>query len=290
MADPDRPSIAGIVLTYHPESATITNIVRLREQVDRVFVVNNSPDEVTRAVLADVAEDPSVTVLDQPGNVGVAAGFNAGIRAAMAESFDFVWIFDQDSTVTPGAIDRLLRAHAEAGPRAGIVGPALRSATTGVVYRREAGTGSREIDVLISSGSLLSRELLETIGLHDEGLFIDYVDHDLCLRARKRGFRNVKAFDALLDHRFGDSHPVRVLGRRIYLADYSPMRQFYATRNRVVVVRRFGLGRWFWADLWFTTKAWTKVVFFERDRPAKIGAALRGLAKGLRYPARDGKW
>ena len=143
---------------------------------------------------------------------------------------------------------------------------------------------------MISSGSLFSRALIEAVGLHDEPLFIDYVDHEICLRARKRGFRNLKVFDAILDHRFGDSDPVRVLGRPVYLANYSPMRHFYAARNRVIVIRRYGTGRWFWEDLWFTAKAWTKLLVAERDRGEKIGAALRGVGAGLRYPARELKW
>lgn len=275
--------VAGVVLAYHPEPDIVENLGALLAQVDEVFVVNNSPDERSRRILGRVASDARVTVLEQSGNVGVAAGFNAGMRAALDRGADFVWIFDQDSTVTEGTLDKLVAAYAAAGERAGIVAPALRSHATGIVYRRETGTGAREVDVLISSGSLFSRGLLEVIGLHDEALFIDYVDHDISLRARAKGFRNYKVFDALLDHRFGDSDPVHVLGRPVYLSNYSPMRQFHMARNRVIVIRRYGFGRWFWDDLGFTTKAWIKVLLRESDRWTKVRAGLRGAREGLRY-------
>ena len=158
------------------------------------------------------------------------------------------------------------------------------------MYARETGVGAGEVDVLISSGSLFSRSLLEEIGLHDQPLFIDYVDHDICLRALKRGFRNFKVYDAILDHRFGDSDPVTLLGRRVYLANYSPMRHFHASRNRIIVIRRHGFGRWFWEDVWFTSKVWVKVLLLEDDKGRKIGAALRGVWAGLRYPARELRW
>ena len=135
--------------------------------------------------------------------------------------------------------------------------------------------------MLISSGSLFSRSLLEEIGLHDQPLFIDYVDHDICLRALKRGFRNLKVYGAILDHRFGDSDPVTLFGRRVYLANYSPTRHFHASRNRIIVIRRHGFGRWFWEDIWFTSKVWVKVLLLEDDKGRKIGAALRGVAAGL---------
>lgn len=290
MTQAESVATAAVVLTYHPDAVAVRNIERLRRQVPRVYVVNNSPDATTAQTLSALAEDDGVTILDQPGNVGVAAGFNAGMRAALSDGFDFVWIFDQDSSVTEGTLEKLLDAHRHAGPRVGVVGPALRSDATGIVYARERGVGAREVDVVISSGSLFSRALLETIGLHDELLFIDYVDHDICLLARRYGFHNFKVFEALLDHRFGDSDPVRLAGRRVYLSNYSTLRHFHASRNRVIVTRRYGFGRWFWADIWFTGKAWAKVLLLERDRPAKIGAALRGLGSGLRYPARRRKW
>lgn len=282
-----KSSIAAVVLAYRPDSGLSDRVTLLREQVDRVYIVNNSTDDESSELLSTIAASiADIRILQQADNVGVAAGFNAGMIPALRDGHDYVIIFDQDSTVTPGMVDSLVSAHQRVGPRAGIAGPALRSDETGIVYRRESGVGAREVDVLISSGSLFSRELIEAIGLHDEALFIDYVDHEISLRARSRGFRNLKVFNAILDHRFGDSDPVTLLGRTVYLANYSPLRHYYAARNRLIVIRRYGIGRWFWEDLWFTAKAWVKLLLAERDRRTKISAALRGVRDGLRYPAR----
>lgn len=282
--------VAAVVLTYHPDTDVVSNIDAVSAQVARVYVVNNSPGDASARILAPFSGRDDVLILDQPGNVGVATGFNAGIRAALASGFDDVWIFDQDSTVTEDSLRRLLEARDAAGARAGIIAPALRSNATGVVYARETGVGAEEVDVLISSGSLFSRSLLDEIGLHDQSLFIDYVDHDICLRARKRGFHNYKVYDAILNHSFGDSDPATLFGRRVYRANYSPMRHFYASRNRIIVIRRHGFGRWFWEDVWFTSKAWVKVLLLESDKRGKVAAALRGAWAGLRYPARELRW
>lgn len=273
---------AGVVLAYHPTDEIRENVGRLLTQVRHVFVVNNSPDEASRALLAGL--DPTrVEVLEQAGNVGVAAGFNAGMRAALAAGYDFVWIFDQDSTVADGMLEALLRAQRRTDIKVGIVGPALRAAETGNVYDADRGQGSAPIEALISSGALFSRALLEDIGLHDEALFIDYVDHDISLRAGRAGYTNLKVFDTLLDHRFGDSQPARFFWRRVYISNYSPMRHYYTSRNRVIVARRFGPGKWFREDLRYSVKAWVKVLFAERDRPKKIGAFFRGLRDGIAY-------
>ena len=58
------------------------------------------------------------------------------------------------------------------------------------------------------------------------------------------------------------------------------------SRNRMIVIKRFGIGRWFWEDLAFTSKAWVKVLLRETDRRTKIAAFFRGWRDGLRYPTR----
>jgi rhamnosyltransferase len=277
---------AGVVLAYRPDESILSNIARLREQVDRVYVVNNSPgDAGTIAVLDKLSQDDGTVVLDQKQNIGVAAGFNAGMREAIADGFDYVWIFDQDSTVAEGMLDQLKRAFSEWPEPVAMAGPALRAEETGFLYDADHREGMGALQTLISSGALFSRGALEKIGLHDERLFIDYVDHDISLRARRDGLAVVKVFDTVLDHRFGASTPATFLGRRIYLSNYSPMRQYYMTRNRVIMVRRYGLGRWFWEDAAYASKAWIKVLLCERDRPRKIRAGVRGFADGVRFRA-----
>lgn len=277
-------STAGVVLAFRPDETILTNVTRLREQVERVYVVNNSPGDVRTAdVLGRLASDEGTVVLDQPDNVGVAAGFNAGMRQALADGFDYVWIFDQDSTVAEGMLEQLLGAFAEWPEPVAIAGPALRAEETGFLYDADRGQGIGARPTLISSGALFSREALEQIGLHDERLFIDYVDHDISLRAGAAGFAVVKVFDTILDHRFGASTASTFLGRRIYLSNYSPMRQYYMARNRVVMIRRHGLGGWFREDLAYATKAWIKVLLCERRRGKKIGAAVRGTIDGIRF-------
>ncbi|MFS0852513.1 glycosyltransferase family 2 protein [Microbacterium sp. 179-I 3D4 NHS] len=282
--------VAAVVLAYRPTASIVDNVAKLAEQADAIYVVNNSPeDAATDEVLAVVDAIDAVTILDQGRNVGVAAGFNAGMRRALADGHDFVWIFDQDSTVAEGMLTALLGAFDAPGRPVAIAGPALRAEETGHLYDGELRSGVRDQTALISSGALFSRAALERIGLHDERLFIDYVDHDISFRALRAGLRLVKVYDTVLDHRFGASVESRFLGRRIYLSNYSPMRHYYMTRNRIIMIRRYGFGRWFWEDAAYATKAWIKVLLCERDRGPKVRAALRGLVAGVRFRQVDTK-
>jgi GT2 family glycosyltransferase len=122
-----------------------------------VYIVNNSPDEHSARMLAFAEERDDVVVLDQAGNVGVATGFNAGIRAALAAGFDDVWIFDQDSRVTPGSLHRLLEARVAreaSGEAVGVVGPAALQChghylRTGVRHWRPCGRGADQFGVAV---------------------------------------------------------------------------------------------------------------------------------------------
>ena len=284
MTDGDDQSVGAVVLAYHPDATLVDNILALAPQVAVVVVVNNSPG-AEAAVFDELMTISGVEVIDQPGNVGVAAGFNAGMRRVFEEGHRYAIIFDQDSTAPEGLVTGLVDAYRAFGPDAGIVGPALRSAVSGHEFRRERGSGVGVRATLISSGALFAREVVDEIGYHDEDLFIDYVDHDISLRASARGLKNLKAFDVVLDHRFGGAVPRHILGRDFFVADYSPMRQYYMARNRLVLIRRYGFGAWFWEDLSYFGKAWAKVLLFEKDRPQKIDAFLRGAGDGLRYDA-----
>ncbi|CAN7372551.1 MULTISPECIES: glycosyltransferase family 2 protein [Microbacterium] len=278
------PKVAAVVLAYRPSSSIRDNLAKLAAQADHIYLVNNSPDdEGTEKLLAPLRDGDALTVLDQTKNVGVAAGFNAGMRQALGAGFDYVWVFDQDSTVADGMLEALIGAFSPAGRPVAIAGPALRAEETGHLYDGENRVGVEEQVAVISSGALFSRAALEKIGLHDERLFIDYVDHDISLRARRAGYRVVKVYDTVLDHRFGDSVPSTFLGRRIYLSNYSPMRQYYMTRNRMIMIRRYGFGRWFWDDAAYATKAWIKMLLCERERGPKIRAGIRGFIDGARF-------
>ncbi len=278
--------VIGVVLAYEPEANIVQNVQRLLEEISKVIIVDNSPGSPTSEVLKQFVHDPRVDVVAQDGNVGVGAGFNAGMRLALQQGASSVWIFDQDSTVAVGTLARLLEARSSWPGAVGIVSPALRARTTGRVLEQSGGAPVVRQDVLISSGSLFSRDVLSIIGLHDEALFIDYVDHDICLRAVRSGYSNLKVYDAIMDHQFGASEPRRLLGRTVYVGDYSPFRQYYMVRNRMIMVRRYGFGRWFWEDLRFSAKSWIKVVALEDNRRAKLAAGLRGLRDGLRWRTR----
>jgi rhamnosyltransferase len=91
-----------------------------------------------------------------------------------------------------------------------------------------------EADFLIASGSLIPVAALDRVGPMREDLFIDYVDVEWCLRARREGLRCYGVFEATMEHRLGESR-VRVFGREATAR--SPLRHYYLMRNALLLYR-----------------------------------------------------
>lgn len=270
--------IAGVVLTYHPTAEVVENVLEILKQVDRVYLVNNEYTSATEVVLSELSKIPNVKFINFDQNQGVAAGFNSGMTRAFEEGYQYCLLFDQDSVPAPEMVTRLLSAY-EAQDDVGIVGPKLKDQKAGRFFDAEEGVKPR--DLLISSGSLISSQLVSEIGYLDESFFIDYVDHDYCLRAKALGKVNYIVNDAVLVHQFGEPEERNFFGRRVTVSNYAPIRHYYMARNRIFLVRKYGAGAWFWEDLGHFFKMWVKVILFEGEKGRKLLSCLRGCLDGL---------
>lgn len=102
--------IAAVIVTYNRADRLRWTLDRtFAESFDQVFVVNNASTDATTKVLAQF-DNPRLTVMNLPENVGGAGGFAAGINAA--ENADWLVLFDDDAWPAGGAINRL-RAELE---------------------------------------------------------------------------------------------------------------------------------------------------------------------------------
>jgi len=91
----------------------------------------------------------------------------------------------------------------------------------------------------ITSGSLLNLKLTDTIGLHNEKLFIDLVDHELCLRAKDMGYRIVQVNNALMSHRLGKLGIRKFYPFTFYPTHHPPIRRYYKARNSLYVWKKY---------------------------------------------------
>ena len=282
MASPQEKVLA-VVVTHHPDAGLARRLCALRAEVDAVLVIDNaSPDF---AAIEAAAREADCRFVRNRVNLGVAAALNQAAEAALAGGFAWLAMFDQDSLVPEGAIAALLDLYDRHPAREAIAVLAMshRDRATGADYHRcgdilEEAPDWRSVRTTITSGSLVRREALESLGAFDERLFIDGVDHDFCLRCRGAGRLVVEARAQVLEHSLGAIVRRRFLGRGVPLSNHSAARRYYITRNTLELsVRHFGRDpQWSIREVVHLATSSAAVALLEEDRRAKVGAMFEG--------------
>jgi len=267
--------VAAVIVLYRPDAAVLVNAGVLAAQVDHVFAVDNteSPDAGFAARLGAIA---NLTYMPMGDNLGIATALNRGVESARDAGYAWALTMDQDSTPDPGMVASL-RACAEACVHAlplGIVSPVQVEEGCDDPPRH---AGCIDMLTAITSGDLLSIAAWEAVGGFDEGLFIDQVDHDICLRMHSRGYAVVECGEARLSHRLGD-HVTRHFPRTVHVSNHSALRRYYIARNRFEVVRRFGdeFPEFREREMRGLRNDLAKIVLYEDDKVAKLLMSWRG--------------
>jgi N-acetylglucosaminyl-diphospho-decaprenol L-rhamnosyltransferase len=189
----------------------------------RVIVTDASGDDSDDQIAAAIEErgyGAWATLMRLSKNGGYGYANNQAIRAALASADppDYFYLLNPDAYVYPGAVCELVR-FMDRRPDVGLAGSQQeqpdgsinRSAFRFPSVRSELIQGSRlglirllfaasEIapvpaghagpaDWLSGASLMIRRQVLEKTGLFDDTFFLYYEETDLCLRARRLGYR-----------------------------------------------------------------------------------------------------
>jgi len=196
------------------------------------YIDNNSHDGSAELVRAQF---PTVIITRNRRNLGFAAANNVGMRAAIAEGSDYVFLVNPDTQTPPDLVANLVR-FMSSWPAYGIVGPMqyqYDSMSTGLTEHNDwsrmslvngerhafysdwpdhpspagpaAGRVPRTLEHAYVQGSALfaRSSVLRQIGLFDEVFHTYYEEVDLCRRARWAGYRVALLLDHGIQHKGG---------------------------------------------------------------------------------------
>lgn len=215
----DQPRVYIVLLNWNGWQDTVEcmrSLCRTEYQSWHVVIVDNgsSNDSVERLKEAF----PEVTIIETKRNLGFAAGNNVGIREALANKADYVFVLNNDTTVFPNTISQFVE-FAEKHPEAALMGPsidrrnpqrewpirrkmnlitilfaftALRRIVTRIPVMREIFycTQNQPSPVQFLPGSALffRAPSFEKIGLFDEATFLDFEELIMAEKVRSGGF------------------------------------------------------------------------------------------------------
>jgi rhamnosyltransferase len=239
-------SVASVTVAFNAErqlSRQIDALLGQTRPLQEMIVVDSASSDGTAAMIAE--RYPQVTVMRMPQNLGQAGGWSAGLSyAALAKGYDWIWTFDNDSVPEAGTLETLLSALDSYGTEVGIAAPLAIHRETATCYApylwRDGFVKAPEkllgqpvwfADLVIASGCLIRREVVERIGLPRSDFFIDVVDFEYCLRARAHGYKIAVVTGAELGHEIGNGRKIDLPGYKRLWTNHPPFREYYISRN-----------------------------------------------------------
>jgi N-acetylglucosaminyl-diphospho-decaprenol L-rhamnosyltransferase len=232
----------------------------------QVIVVDNASGDGSADAIAQHIEARGYTawarVLRSPVNGGFSAGNNLALRGVQARMYV---LLNSDTLVRPGALAELRRVLLERRD-VGLVGPSfedgdgtlleschdlphpvrelVRTANTGLVdrmlgrYAEKPRYGELPLEPVWMPFACVAfrRDVLDTVGLLDDGFFMYFEDIDYCLRVREAGYALLYWPRARIVHLVGKSSDVTAKGA----AEKRAPRYFYEARTRFYA-KHFGL-------------------------------------------------
>ncbi len=270
---PSKREIAAVVVLYEPDSDVLRKVDSYSQQVDRVIAIDNTkrPGEAVRAEL----QGRGVDYIPLGANRGVAAALNVGCQRARDTGYAWVLTMDQDSATPDGFVACLVKCLEQPGSDSiAIIAPVSEQVGDSPAARR---TGCEELSVALTSGNLLRLSAFASLRGFREDLFIDQVDHEFCMRAKRRGWRVVRQREAVMLHRMGSRRLV-TFPVRCYVSDYSPLRRYYMVRNTLELRREYGreYPEWLGGEYWWWRREFMKMMLAEPNRLKKLRMMVRG--------------
>jgi N-acetylglucosaminyl-diphospho-decaprenol L-rhamnosyltransferase len=238
-----------------------------------------------------------VNVAEMPENLGYAGAINAWLRPLLlTPDWQGVWILNPDTQPTPSALAELFdyaikRGKGMVGSRITVPGAPdyvrtrglawnkLRARTTAVDYGRPAAIEpdpddvEARLDAPSGSSIYVTREMIERIGLMEEGYFLFFEDLEWGYRAKAIGGLG-HAHRSVVPHEGGTT--IRSAAGR---TAESPLAVYLEFRNRITFVRERHRAWLPWTVLVLALQA---AALLAGGAIVNTRAACRGLAAGLK--------
>jgi GT2 family glycosyltransferase len=247
----DEPLVYIIILNWNGCQVTIECVETCRKLTYpnfRIIIVDNGSADDSEAILRE--RFPNIEFIQTGANLGFAGGNNVGIHHAIEHGADYVWLLNNDTVVDTEALSALVHV-AEGDKTVGMVGskivyydnPRLLWYAGAVLdpnrpyrlHHRGLNEEDRgQFDAACETGyitgcSLLARrEMMDIVGLLDDGLFLYFEDADWSARARAKGWKLSYCPASLVHHKVSLS----VGGAA------SPTLLYYTARNRLYFIKR----------------------------------------------------
>ncbi|MFA6178529.1 MAG: glycosyltransferase family 2 protein [Candidatus Methylopumilus sp.] len=282
--------ICAVIVTYHPDTQFQQRLAAITRQVGKVIIVDNGSSQRAITMLQEICQNSAVELILNEANFGIAKALNIGISHAKQQGYLWAILFDQDSTAHNDLAISLCHIYSvhPSPDQIALIGAnyknILKNMQNKSTCQSESADEWSEVKRVITSGSLLSLPIYDKIGRFRDDFFIDLVDIEYCMRARRMGYQVIKSSKFLMSHSIGFPSQHRLLGRIIWTTNHAPIRRYYYARNYVAIQREYGnyiFAWWAIKSLKKSIRLSTIILLFEQNKLAKISAIAKGWWHGM---------
>lgn len=294
------PGHIGIVTVLYNSSNVLPDFfASIAAQTYRNFTVycvdNASKDDSASQCRS---QGKPYSVLESPQNVGIAAGNNLGIRAALQDGCKYVLLLNNDVTFNADLIESLLHGlnqhpcdmttpliyyfdqpnviWAAGGYFQPLIGYRSMHYAEGLTDNHSRRP--QQVSYCPTCCVLMRRTVFEAIGLMDERFFVYYDDSDFMLRAWKSGLSLYLLPDTHLWHKVGSvAAPQSIFtlryatrGHAIYIAKHLPrlLASLWSIVHQGIYLGRWLLGRSTRELAFARIQSWRQGMALARTRPS----------------------
>ena len=288
---------AAVVVVFRPETDPRPLLAQLRGFVALTIVADNS--KLGHPALVDLPSRLDCSHLHTRNQGGLAGAYNQAIAliGKQAPHITHIVFLDEDSDAS--GLGRLLAdrevCHALNQIDTAAVAPAYVDRATGLRGRYidlqrwrirhlpRVFDGLRQVAFVINSMSIWRLDALRRIGRFNEGLAIDHVDTEACLRARRAGLGVFVHGSHEFLHSIGQRRRFTLLGHEMQAGGHAPARRYLIGRNTAWLGRNHLVREPAFAALCVARLAYEAfgIVKVESDRIVKLWALLRCIMVGL---------
>ena len=235
----DLSNIGVVIIVFHPNLKLLESKLKQLGDDVAIVVVDNTPNETINI------EQANITYIPLYENTGIANAQNVGIGNLLERGCTHVVFFDQDSDFTEIYVRSIVDEYERISTvrkNLFLLGPTVINKINGEEYRsvihsdKKADQGFIEKREIISSGSCVSVDKLNQVGVMDTRLFIDYVDFEHCWRANSKGYVCGITRNVTLPHKVGNNELHFPHGYRVIIS--APFRYYYQYRNWLWLCRK----------------------------------------------------
>ena len=209
----NKIKIASVVVLYNPSQENINNISLYKKEVDRIYIVDNTDDNIKR-----INNTQKLKYIKLGENKGIAYALNIGAKKAIEDGYKWLLTMDQDSKMTEDIIvkmkDFLISTKEE---NVGLISP------------------YQDIDSKEDNITKGQRDDYKKIGGFKDWLFIDCVDTDYCMNLHKHGYKVLRLNRIVMKHELGNLVVHKLFNKEYPCYNHNPIRRYYIVRNNLYI-------------------------------------------------------